>query len=122
MQPVAQGGAVTIARGNADRLVSLLTRSVTVSALGGDVESFSAAVGGSFWAFVRYGSGAERRDAAAAGSVQPATFRAVTNAVLRAATTGDRLSFDGAQWGISAIAFVGPQGGEVEFTAVRIGG
>ena len=86
------------------------------------VETESFGDGPQAWARVTFGSGAERREAAAAGSVQAATFRVLSNAAVRAVTRRGRIVFDGDEWGITAIAPVGPQGAEIEFTAtVRMG-
>jgi hypothetical protein len=66
---------------------------------------------------VLFGNGSERREAAAAGGVQTAMFRCLSNTSLRSVTRRDRIVFEGVQWGISAISQVGAQGHEIEFTA-----
>ena len=78
-------------------------------------------LGWSTWAAamasVRFGSSAERREAAAEQGSQAATFRVLATAKTRAVTVRDRISFSGAAWDIEGIAPIGRS--EIEFTAVR---
>lgn len=64
---------------------------------------------------VLYGTGQERRDAAAQGSSQAATFRVLSNPDTRGVTTKDRISFAGLVWNITGWAPIGSH--EIEFTA-----
>ena len=68
------------------------------------------------WAMVRFGTGQERRQAAAEGASQPATFRVVSTTATRSVTEQDRIAFDGRAWDIAAIAAIGVNE-EIEFTA-----
>ena len=107
---------MTTAAGNRDRQIQFL-RSVVSTEAGSGVENESFVPGARAWAKVLFGTGSERREAAAAGGVQTATFRCLSNSALRAVTRRDRILFEGAEWGISAISQVGSQGHELEFTA-----
>lgn len=104
------------AAGRRDRQVQFLRATVDKEA-GSGIETETFEPFARAWAQVFYGSGMERREAAAAGGVQSATFRCLTNSTLREISRRDRILFDGVQWGINAIAQVGPQGHEIEFTA-----
>lgn len=102
--------------GRRDRQIQFrVATTATEAGSGVEVETF--ADGPRAWAQVFYGSGSERREAAAAGGVQTATFRCLSSASLRAVNRRDRILFDGVEWGISAISSTGAQGHELEFTA-----
>ncbi len=70
-------------------------------------------------AAVMWGSGAERREAAAENASQAATFRVVSTAALRGVTVRDRILYEGVGWDITGIAPVGDLHREIEFTAMR---
>lgn len=106
-------------RGQYDRIIGFHTVTVGEDALGTETETRTLAE--QAWALVRFGSGSERRDAGASGAVQMATFRVLSTPALRGVTQRDQVQFDGAWWGITSIAPVGPQGSEIEFTATRQG-
>lgn len=102
--------------GGADRKIQFLHATVSKEAeSGAEIETFEPYARA--WAQVFYGSGSERREAAAAGGIQTATFRCLANTTLREIKRRDRIVFEGVQWGISAISLVGTQGHELEFTA-----
>ena len=103
------------AAGQFDRMIQFRVATVTTDEEGVEVESFADGVRA--WARVMFGSGAERREASAAGNVQTATFRTLANLSTRSITRRDGIIFDGNFWGIDAISPVGPQGNEIEFTA-----
>lgn len=102
--------------GAADRKIQFLQATVAKEA-GSGVETETFAPLTFAWAQVFYGTGSERREAAGLGGVQSATFRCLSNATLRSVTRRDRIVFDNATWGISAISSMGAQGHELEFTA-----
>lgn len=108
---------MTTASGSRDRSIQFL-RSVVSTEGGSGVESEAFVPGARAWAKVFFGTGSERREAAAAGGVQTATFRCLSNSALRAVTRRDRILFEGTEWGISAISQVASQGHELEFTAM----
>lgn len=67
---------------------------------------------------VRWGSGAERADAARSEqAVQTATFRVRANPSTRAVTARDRIFYAGMAWDIAAIATFDFVPNEIEFTA-----
>lgn len=73
------------------------------------------------WSKVLYGTGAERRQAAAEGASQTATFRVASTAKLRGVIEQDRILMKGAGWGITSIAPIGVND-EIEFTATTAKG
>ena len=77
---------------------------------------------GQRWAQVRYGSGAERREAAAERATQPATFRTLADGLTRTITQQDRIIYDGLTYDIVGIAPIGMGPTEIEFTAVALRG
>lgn len=91
---------------------------VVRSALGVETEGPWAAIEPAM-AAISWGSGAERREAAAENASQAATFRVIATAALRGVTPKDRISYDGAAWDITGIAPVGDLHREIEFTAMR---
>lgn len=106
--------------GDYDRLIAFHAATLAEDALGVETETFGSTPAAQSWAKVLFGTGQERRDGAAAGAVQTATFRVTAmDAAVRGITTRDIIRFDGADWGISSIAPVGPQGAELEFAATR---
>jgi len=107
-----------IPAGKRDRKIAFYPRTVTVGALGTEAEADGTPVDA--WANVRFGTGAERRELAQAGSQQTATFRVLSTAALRAVTERWEIAFMGARWGIQAISPIG-EAAEIEFTATRKG-
>jgi hypothetical protein len=105
--------------GEKDRLVQFYPLSVSEDALGVEAEADGTPVAA--WAKVLFGTGAERREAGAAGSAQTATFRVDSCSALRAATERWEIAFADARWGITSISPVGAQGREIEFVAVKKG-
>lgn len=70
-------------------------------------------------AAISWGTGAERREAAAENASQVATFRVISTAALRGVTPRDRIVYEGVAWDITGIAPVGDLHREIEFTATR---
>jgi len=71
-------------------------------------------------AAISWGSGAERREAAAENASQTATFRVLSTVALRGVTPRDhRIVYEGVGWDITGIAPVGDLHREIEFTATR---
>lgn len=109
-----------LAAGARDRLIGFFPAVVSRNAHGVESETHPAQLEQS-WASVLFGSGAERRDAGAAGAQQTATFRVISTPNLRTIDERAQIELDNVRWGITSIAPVGSQGHEIEFTAVRIG-
>lgn len=103
-----------------DRKVEFLRATVTRNALGQEAAAFAAFAGSAAWAQVRWGSASERREVAAQGAAQSATFRVRSTSAALTVTVQDRVRFDGSDWGIVGRASVGAQGSDLEFTAERI--
>lgn len=99
--------------------IDFYPRTVTEDAGGLEIEADGVAVPA--FAAVRFGTGAERREAAAAGSYKVATFRVLSTAALRAADERWEIAFMGARWGITDVSPVGGEASEIEFTATRKG-
>lgn len=107
-----------IAAGKRDRRIAFYPRAVVTGETG--TERLVDGTPVHAWAFVRFGSGAERREAAQAGSAQTASFRVLSTASLRAVDERWEIEFMGARWGISAIASIGAAD-DIEFTASKKG-
>lgn len=105
--------------GRRDRRIAFYPRNMTEDAGGLEIEADGTAVPA--MAAVRFGTGAERREAGAAGSSKVATFRVLSTASLRAADERWEIAFMGARWGITDISPVGGEASEIEFTATRKG-
>lgn len=103
-----------IGAGQRDRKVIFQRATVTRSTLGVEKEGPWSDLGDAM-ARVLYGTGQERRDAAATGSSQAATFRVLANSMTRGVTTKDRISFDNLVWNITGSVPIGRH--EIEFTA-----
>jgi hypothetical protein len=107
-----------IGAGKRDRKITFYPRAFAEDALGVETETDGLPVFA--WANVRFGTGAERRELAQAGSMQTATFRVLSSASLRGATERWEIDFAGARWGIVLIVPIG-EAGDIEFTATRKG-
>lgn len=103
-----------ISRGQCDRLITFQRATITRGTLGQETEAWSTDLGTAY-AWVRYGTGNERREAAAQGASNTATFRTLYNPTLAAVTEKDRIVYNGS-WNIVSIAMIGRS--EIEFTAV----
>jgi head-tail adaptor len=108
-----------LATGKRDRRVVFYPRTVTEDAAGLEIETDGTPVPA--FAMVRFGTGAERREAAAAGSHKTATFRVLSTLALRGASERWQIAFMGVRWGINDISPVGGEASEIEFTATRVG-
>lgn len=110
-----------LAAGKRDRLVGFYSATVAVDRLGVEGEP-SWSLEESAWAAVSFGTSAERREAGQQSASQSATFRVLASTVLRGADGTWSIMFDGDRWGITGKPVaVGPQGEELEFTAIRKG-
>lgn len=105
--------------GEKDQLVAFYP--ITVGEDAGGIETETDGTPVQAWAKVLYGTGAERREAGAAGSHQAATFRVDSCAALRAATARWEIQHGGFRWGVTGMVPVGIAQRELEFTAVRKG-
>jgi head-tail adaptor len=84
-------------------------------------ESAWADLGSRFCA-VRFGSSAERREAAVERATQGATFRCIADALVRDVKVTDRIVHAGLTWDIVGLAPIGHGPREIEFTAVAARG
>lgn len=107
-----------IGAGKRNRRIAFYPRATAEDALGVEIEIDGTAIPA--MANVKFGSGAERRDLAQAGSAQTATFRVLSNGALRGATERWEIDFMNARWGITSIAPT-DEAEEIEFTATRKG-
>lgn len=99
-----------------DRRIAFQRPVETRGALGG-IAATSWSTLGFRLANVRFGTSAERREAAGAeAAVQAATFRVLADGLTRTLTARDRVVFDNAAWDIAAPVPVGRD--EIEITAV----
>lgn len=105
--------------GERDQLVQFYPITVGEDAAGLETETDGTPVPA--WAKVLYGTGAERREAGAAGSHQAATFIVDTCASLRAATARWEIDHAGARWGVTSMIPAGIAQRELHVTAVRKG-
>lgn len=67
---------------------------------------------------VRFGSSAERREAAVERATQGATFRVLADGLTRTITVQDRIEYQGLSYDIEGIAPIGRGPTEIEFTGV----
>lgn len=102
--------------GRLNKRVVFQKLSIETDAAGGETELFGSPF--SVWADVRYGTGAERRNAAQEQGSQTATFLVRRWAQTEAATVRDRIIHDGAAWDIQSRVPIG-NNAAYEFTAVR---
>lgn len=109
---------MTIGAGKRREAIAFLRGIESRSSLGVVREGMPAVVGTRF-ANVRFGSSAERREAAADSAVQAATFRTLRDALTATITAEHKIRWDGLDWDITGIALVRPAVGaaELEFTA-----
>lgn len=93
--------------------------SATEDALGGtDGSAWSNMFASARPAAVFYGTGAERRAAAAEQAAQAATFNVLADSETRTVNVKDRVIFNGAAWDITAVTPIGgPVAAEIDFTA-----
>ncbi|HEX8555774.1 MAG TPA: phage head closure protein [Sphingomonas sp.] len=102
-------------RGQLDRRITIQSGQAVRGALGRETETIWADHCKA-WARVLFGTGQERREAAAEGASQSATFRVLSSAKTRTVTERFRILFDGRAWDITSIAPIGVND-EIEFTA-----
>ena len=103
--------------GPRDKRIAFQAASGSADDYGESAPSWATIADGERWAAVFYGRGEERRQAAATGGAQAATFVVLADEVTRTVTLAHRILFAGVGWDIRSIA---PRGrAEIEFTAVR---
>ena len=103
-----------LGRGQCDRLITFERATITRDNMGQESEAWSTTITTAY-ASVLYGTGNERREAAAQGASNTATFRTLYNPTLAGVTEKDRIVYNG-NWNITSIAIIGRA--EIEFTAV----
>lgn len=113
--------ARTMPTARRDRTITFLRAARTRDTVGVKIEGAFASIGTRF-ASVRYGSGAERREAAAERATQPATFRTLADSLTRTIVVNDRIQYDALVYDIVSIVPIGRGPNEIEFTAVALRG
>lgn len=108
---------MTISAGKRDRRIVIERATSTQDDYGEEGPTWTAWC--SPFANVRFGTSAERRQAAAEQGSQAATFRVLATEKTRAVTKLDRIGFEGSPWDIEGIVPIGRT--EIEFTATRAG-
>jgi head-tail adaptor len=103
--------------GDRNRLITFIRPVATQNDYGEEIEGAPATIVRAR-ARVTYGSGQERREAAAQQASQSATFEVLWTPVLDGVQMTDRIQFDGADWNITNRALVGLNR-EIHFTGVR---
>lgn len=88
--------------GSRSHKVTVERATVTRGALGGEVEGVWVTLAVA-WAAMRQGTGRERREAAAQGASQPATFVFPRTEVLAGMTEKERIKYRGRIWDIHSI-------------------
>lgn len=104
-----------IGAGKRDRRIVFERASTTRDEYNEEADDWSAI--GSAKARVSFGTGAERRNAAAEHGEQALTLRVLSTATTRSVTLKDRAVLDGEALDLVGIAPLGRR--EIEFTAVR---
>lgn len=103
--------------GQRDKLITFLSPITSTNDHGDTVEGGTAEIVQAR-ARVRYGTGAERRDAAQKQATMVATFECNWTPMLATVTETNKISFDGWTWDITSRALVG-QNDEIHFTAIK---
>lgn len=106
-----------MAAGKRDELITVERATETTDEYGESIKGWSTL--GQEWARVFYGTGNERRIAAAEQGEQSATFQVLYNAVTASMSIKDRIASGGSYWDIRGISPDTPKRGKIEFTAVR---
>jgi head-tail adaptor len=104
--------------GDRNRLITFIRPVATQNGYGEDIGGEPATIVRAR-ARVTYGSGQERREAAAQQASQTATFEVLWTPSLDGVLMTDRIAFDDADWNITSRALVGLNR-EIHFTAVRL--
>lgn len=105
---------MTTAAGERDKRVSFQRGAAVRGGLGAEpVTTWSDL--GRRWAAVRWGTGAERREAGAKGASQSATFIVLADSITRDVRPKDRILFDGRAWDVHDRALI--ERAEIHFTA-----
>lgn len=101
--------------GERDRLITVQRATVTVDEYGGEIEAWEDVQ--QTWARVRFGRAEEKRQAAAEGGQQSATFEIIPTNSLLAVTLKESILFDGDRWDLTEVAPLDRQ--TLRLTAVR---
>lgn len=111
---------MTIGAGKRRELITFQRATVVQDAYGEEVPTWADIPNGSRLANVRFGTSAERREAAAEAASQVTTFRVLADSLAESITITDRIRWDGLDWDITGIARIRPMAGaaEIELTAV----
>jgi SPP1 family predicted phage head-tail adaptor len=102
--------------GPRNRLITIERAAMVTDAYGGETPTWEEHVRA--YAYVSFGTGQERREAAQETAGAAATFRTLWTPTLAAVKVTDRISFDGSAWDISSAVPLGLNEG-MEFTATR---
>lgn len=98
-------------------LITIERGAPTTDNYGGETLAWASL--GQEWAEVVYGNGVEQRQAAMEGGSLPATFLVHDNAMTRALTLKDRITFNEGQWDITDNKPANNRPGDRALTAVR---
>lgn len=79
--------------------ITFARKTSTLDDYGGEIESWASL--GRRWAWIIYGTGQERREAAQIRASVPATFNVPRDSLTRTLRADDRIEFDGAIWNIT---------------------
>jgi SPP1 family predicted phage head-tail adaptor len=101
--------------GKRDRLVTIQRATVTTDDYGAETPTWAEHL--NVWAYVRFGTAQEKREAAQEGGVQTATFECNSTPGLEAVTLRDRIVFLGSNWDITEVAPLDRQ--IIRFTGAR---
>jgi head-tail adaptor len=104
--------------GRRDDLITIQRATTITDPYGEEIEQWGAL--GQEWAQVFYGTGNERRVAAAEQGEQSATFLVLSNSTTAAVGVKDRIVAGASNWDIRGISPDSPKRGYIEFTAVRV--
>lgn len=104
-----------IAAGSLDRRVTIQRNGAGEDEYGEQIEGWVDI--GTRWTAVYYGTGSERREAAATQGSQAASFVMRADSLTRTITLQDRLVFDGAVWNITGRTLLGREG--IDLSATR---
>jgi SPP1 family predicted phage head-tail adaptor len=91
--------------------------SIDTDDYGGEIETWAEL--GKRWAWIIYGTGQERRDAAQLQATVPATFNVPRDTLTQTIKPKDQIEFDGSIWNITGAPIRSKELDGVDITAVR---
>lgn len=97
--------------------ITFMRATVALDSFGGEIETWVEL--GRRWAWIVYGTGQERREAAGQQATVPATFNVPRDALTRDLRAKDRIDFDGASWNITGAPVRSRELDGMDITAMR---